>query len=414
MAKSSPITEAEEDISDAAGGSGNDVVDVLGGSGGPSRAPAPAADNTPHFEIVEVNSDDEPVPAPPLPRFDDGQHGAPAPAPTAPQSTDDDGQIDQNQPQFNKKWAQRSRRREGRDRTLAENRALRAEVSELRQQVEGFTKNFNDSVAPQLQRLSDSQVQHQVDAMAAQLATAERTFTEAEDRYFSALSSGDTDSARRYLRERDDAAFKRYQLLGAKEQIERNLAETRRSPQAPQAPASRFDDGQRAPGAQPARPVSPAAQAYSQDFLGELPWFNQPGAEDDTRMVLTLDNQVAQDGFDPATSEYWDELADRVSRYIPHRFGAPPAAQPARQAPQPRFAQQPQPAPQRRGPPTAAPATTPAAPRPNQVRINPERRKALEEAGVIDPEGRIVNRKKFDSIASQYVEFDRANSGGRQ
>ena len=128
-----------------------------------------------------------------------------------------------------------------------------------------------------------------------------------------------------------------------------------------------------------------------------------------------LDAQVANAGFDPSTPDYWDELMDRARTYIPHRFQ--PEGQPVRQQRQaaPAAARAPaqQQAPIRRGPPTGAPGNTGGTRPRNEVRITPERREALEQAGVIDSYGKVVDRKKFDRIALGYAEVDRASGTGR-
>jgi hypothetical protein len=51
-------------------------------------------------------------------------------------------------------------------------------------------------------------------------------------------------------------------------------------------------------------------------------WFDPRGRDQDSRVALTLDNNLAEEGWNPSTPEYWEELSDRMRRYIPHKFAA--------------------------------------------------------------------------------------------
>lgn len=68
-----------------------------------------------------------------------------------------------------------------------------------------------------------------------------------------------------------------------------------------------------------AQPVDPDMQNHAKKFMGELSWYKHGSADADSRIVTMLDNAVAEDGFDPRTPEYWDELRARVKKYLPHR-----------------------------------------------------------------------------------------------
>ncbi len=39
----------------------------------------------------------------------------------------------------------------------------------------------------------------------------------------------------------------------------------------------------------------------------------------DSRLTLTIDTAMAEEGWDPKTPEYWDELSARVKKVLPHR-----------------------------------------------------------------------------------------------
>ena len=48
-------------------------------------------------------------------------------------------------------------------------------------------------------------------------------------------------------------------------------------------------------------------------------WYDPRGGDSDSRVVLTIDQTLADEGFNPTTSEYWAELEKRVKKYLPHR-----------------------------------------------------------------------------------------------
>jgi hypothetical protein len=51
-------------------------------------------------------------------------------------------------------------------------------------------------------------------------------------------------------------------------------------------------------------------------------WYDPSGANQDSRVALAIDSQLVEDGFDPRTPEYWDELDSRLKNYLPHRYKA--------------------------------------------------------------------------------------------
>lgn len=65
--------------------------------------------------------------------------------------------------------------------------------------------------------------------------------------------------------------------------------------------------------------VPPEVTRLAGEFQRRHPWFKQ-GQDEDSDIVSTIDNRVMADGFDPTTSEYWDELEDRMKKRLPHRF----------------------------------------------------------------------------------------------
>lgn len=145
--------------------------------------------------------------------------------------------------------------------------------------------------------------------------------------------------------------------------------------------------------------LDPRHVAYANQFMVDHEWWDPNGRDRESRQVLEIDRALAADGFDPRTKEYWDELRERVQEALPDRFesqddqsetedkgGSGNGKDQKRQSRGPQF-------------------RTGGRERPlkkNEVYISPERRQAMEEAGVWeDP----VLRQRY---LKSYAEYDRA------
>jgi hypothetical protein len=69
----------------------------------------------------------------------------------------------------------------------------------------------------------------------------------------------------------------------------------------------------------------PSVQRYAQSWAKRNNWFdpNANTRDPDSRVARTIDQTLSQEGYDPTTQEYWDELDDRLRKYLPHRYTAP-------------------------------------------------------------------------------------------
>lgn len=91
-----------------------------------------------------------------------------------------------------------------------------------------------------------------------------------------------------------------------------------------QAAQRRFDELQNYEKALKSRQAAPQALDprlvnHAQSWMNANKWYDPAGKDTDSRVVLTLDNQLAAEGWNPTTKEYWDELDARVKKYLHHR-----------------------------------------------------------------------------------------------
>lgn len=70
---------------------------------------------------------------------------------------------------------------------------------------------------------------------------------------------------------------------------------------------------------QQAAPLDPRLINHAQEWMERHSWYDPSGGDDDSAMVLSIDHQLAKQGWDPTTPQYWDELSKRVQKYIPHK-----------------------------------------------------------------------------------------------
>lgn len=136
--------------------------------------------------------------------------------------------------------------------------------------------------------------------------------------------------------------------------------------------------------------VDPRVASYAKEWMGENNWYDPKGGDEESVIVQAIDKRLAQEGFNPATEDYWVELDNRVAKRLPHRYEDDAPVEARSKA--------------RKGPPVggkreyASPSTR------KEVYISPERKQALIDAGVWeDPD----LRKKY---VKRYAEYDRNNS----
>ncbi len=69
-----------------------------------------------------------------------------------------------------------------------------------------------------------------------------------------------------------------------------------------------------------AAPADPVVAMRATQFMNKHAWYGGvQSSESDSRVLTTLDHQLSQDGWDPKTDAYWEELESRMAKYLPHR-----------------------------------------------------------------------------------------------
>lgn len=231
----------------------------------------------------------------------------------------------------------RERRRKRREIQKRAKEAAQREIEELRRTVAMLSQRVaateNHAVSTNVQTLEQRLLQAQ-----AEVQQAERIIA-------AATEAGNGNDVVAAMRIRDDAIAQAQQLAAAKQQFEaaRNA---------------------------PPPPVDPNVVNYAKQWMEANPWYDPQARDRDSAVTKAIDNELAREGYNPASREYWEELTARVAEAL---------GEDADGAPQSKSQ-----SPRRKAPPTGntrehAPVNTR-----KEIYVTPERKQAMIEAGVWD------------------------------
>jgi hypothetical protein len=204
--------------------------------------------------------------------------------------------------------------------------------------------------------------QSDVLSLAQQAQQAKNQAQQAERVIAKAVEAGNGNDVAQAMRYRDEAMQRAQQLNYAAQQAQQ------RQP----SPVSSGPDER--------------VMAHARKFIDENKWYDPQGRDEESAIVLAIDQALVKDGFAPHTEEYWGELKKRAARRLPDRFASASSDRVARGGPAMASGRE------------HAPASTR-----NEVYISPERKSALIEAGVWDDP---VLRQKY---VKRYAEYDKQN-----
>jgi hypothetical protein len=227
-----------------------------------------------------------------------------------------------------------------------------------------FLRKRNDDLERRLGGVEQRQQQSDVSLVDQRLREALNEVDMAEKVIAKAVNAGNGDDVAQAMRYRDQAIVKAQQLKGMKAQV------------APQPAQDKMDD---------------MTLHYAQEFVKQNSWYDPQGKNEESAIVLAIDQALVRDGFDPKTEEYWDELRTRAARRLPEKFSktSPDSSDDRRMA--------------RGGPAIGSGREHAPASTRKEVYISPERKQALMDAGVWDDP---ILRMKY---VRRYAEYDRNN-----
>lgn len=281
-------------------------------------------------------------------------------------ANDDDDDEDSESENLNER--EREAIRERRRQEKLERKQRRDEAIKRDKLEMDFLRKRNDELERRL--TTQEQRAHAADlrGIDAEIARAQQEAEMAEKVIAKAVAAGNGDDVTQAMRYRDAAQQRAQQLAWQKQQAAAQASAQQKAAQ------NTIDD---------------AVMQRAQEFLSENKWYDPQGRDEDSAVVLAIDQALARDGFDPRTADYWDELRRRAARRLPERFKAAESSSPRREP--------------RGGPAVGSGKEHAPASTRREVYISPERKQALVDAGVWDDP---VLRMKY---VKRYAEYDRQN-----
>lgn len=134
----------------------------------------------------------------------------------------------------------------------------------------------------------------------------------------------------------------------------------------------------------------PMVQRLAADWMDRNPWYDPHGKDLDSEITQRIDKKLTEEGYDPTTEEYWDELDDRIKKYIPHKASSEYNQTNVRN-------QRP------RSVVTSSGRDSTATTKSNEFRLSPDRVAAMKEAGMWD------NPELRQKAIRNYAAWDRNN-----
>lgn len=374
----------------------NDLPPGLSGNPPPAERQQQARQpQEPQFEVVETDDRFHPIQRQEQPLTEEA-------APVDPNAVQPGAERDE----FGRPRITRSER--NRRRRVYQER-LEGDLAQTRQQLEALQAQLG-GIEPRLTELDQGRRADQLAGLDRQINEANARAALARNNLTEALTNNDPAAITAALDMRDESIRQAERLSGQKERL------------TSAAPIQTVDPNQfRQP--QPQRqapaPLPREAAMRATEFQNEHPWLAQNPGSREARLLLDIDNEVAAEGFDPRTPDYWDEVRDRAGAYMDLRTGRPlgqangngqPRQQP-RPGAQP-MPQQQQVLPQRRGPMVAGGSANGGGQESGRkLFLSPDRKQAMIQVGALEPDGRtIANRQKYTRLAERYMAFDRDNA----
>ena len=59
---------------------------------------------------------------------------------------------------------------------------------------------------------------------------------------------------------------------------------------------------------------------HAQAWMERHSWYDPQGKDADSKVALAIDDALGNEGWDSSSPEYWQELDNRLQRYLPHRY----------------------------------------------------------------------------------------------
>lgn len=134
-------------------------------------------------------------------------------------------------------------------------------------------------------------------------------------------------------------------------------------------------------------PANSEVQLNATRWLKKNAWYDPQARDTDSRIAKVIDQDLAQDGWDPADPEYWEELDNRLSARLPHRYTAKGGKDGRKSA----------------GPTASSRVANTTSQKAGTITLSRDRVQAIRDAGAWD------DVEKRNKMIRAYAQYDRAN-----
>jgi hypothetical protein len=257
----------------------------------------------------------------------------------------------------------RKRREEKAERAARRKEAIQRDKTEL-----NFLRQRNESLEKRMQALEKTTVANTISNIDVRLNEKIAEVRAAERIMGQAVEAGNGEDVAKALRIRDEA-MKQVQQLQVMKHRQSQTAQEIQQPQGP----------------------DPEIASFAQQWVSKNSWYDPNGKTEESKIVLAIDQTLVEEGYNPKSEAYWQELDRRVAKRLPNLKGGSDNDDGNNRT-------------GRRGPPVGSTRDHAPASSRQQVYISPERKQAMIDARVWeDP----VLRQRY---LKQYAKWDRDNS----
>ena len=138
----------------------------------------------------------------------------------------------------------------------------------------------------------------------------------------------------------------------------------------------------------------PAVQNFAKQWMSNNDWYDPQGRDADSKIALTIDAALAEEGYNPQSSDFWEELDNRLQKYLPHRYTGSTNERPSQRKPRNVVTS------------SGREAVSSSGGR-NVFTLNPDQVRAMKDAGMWD------DPDKRARMIARYAKEARQNNGYR-
>lgn len=224
-------------------------------------------------------------------------------------------------------------------------REIQKRAKEHAQRELEMLRHQNAELARRVAAIEGHTLQSNEQGIDQRLAQTMAEIRQAEQIMARATEAGNGEDVVAAMRIRDEAMSRAQQLQYSKQQ----MAQVREQVNRPQG--------------------DPRVQSYAQEWMQANPWYNPQGTDEDSAIVNAIDTAMTQQGYDPTSRAYWEELTRRVAARVSDDDGG---------------AEERQSAPRRKAPPQGTTREHAPTSTRKEIYVTPERKAAMIEAGIWD------------------------------